>query len=133
METLLIIKHSPSVSLPRARWRKQTIFGIASGRDVDKFHATGLTPVKSELVNAPFLDEFPLILECKLVNTLELGLHTHFTGEILDVKVDPELTDANGNPDIKKIKPILYDPSGAAYYSIGELVGKAYTIGKKFK
>lgn len=108
-------------------------FGIVSGRDTDKFASTGLTPVKSELVNAPYIKEFPIILECKLVNTLELGLHTHFTGEIMDIKVDHDLTDANGNPDIKKIDPILYDPSGRAYYGIGEFVGKAFNIGRKFK
>jgi flavin reductase (DIM6/NTAB) family NADH-FMN oxidoreductase RutF len=108
-------------------------YGIASGRDVNKFESTNLTPVKSELVNAPYIDEFPMILECKLVNTLELGLHTQFTGEIQDVKVDPEFTDAGGNPDIKKIKPILYDPSGIAYYGIGEFMGKAFNIGRKFK
>jgi len=108
-------------------------FGIVSGRDEDKFASTGLTPVASELVDAPYIDEFPLILELKLVNTLELGLHTQFTGEIMDIKVDTEFTDARGNPDIKKIKPILYDPSGMAYYGIGEFMGRAFSIGKKFK
>ena len=67
------------------------------------------------------------------MNTLELGLHTHFTGEIRDIKVDQDLTDADGNPDIKKIDPILYDPSGRAYYGIGEFIGKAFNIGRKFK
>ena len=108
-------------------------FGMVSGRDNDKFISTGLTPVKSELVNAPYIEEFPIILECKLVNILELGLHTHFTGEIQDIKVDQDLTDDNGNPDIEKVDPILYDPSGIAYYGIGELVGEAFNIGKKFK
>lgn len=108
-------------------------FGISSGRDVDKFDSTGLTPVKSDLVNAPYIEEFPFILECKLVNVLELGLHTQFTGEILDIKVDPELTDENRNPDIKKINPILYDHAGVAYYGIGEFKGRAFSIGEKFK
>ncbi|HTX61529.1 MAG TPA: flavin reductase family protein, partial [Methanobacterium sp.] len=106
-------------------------FGMATGRKVNKFESTGFTPVKSNLVNAPYIKEFPLILECKLVNILELGLHTQFTGEIQDVKVDPDLTDEEGNPDITKIKPILYDPSGIAYYGIGEFMGKAFKIGRK--
>ena len=130
------IKHQKAftLSIPSKEQAEEAdYFGIVSGRDEDKFASTGLTPVKSDLVNAPYIDEFPLILELKLVNTLELGLHTHFTGEILDVKVDPELTDSNGNPDIEKIKPILYDPSSVAYYDIGEFVGKAFSIGKKFK
>jgi len=108
-------------------------FGITSGKNENKFETTGLTPIKSELVNAPYIDEFPLILECKLVNTVELGLHTHFTGEIMDVKVESDYTDADGNPDITKIKPILYDPSGMAYYGIGEFLGKAFRIGRDVK
>lgn len=108
-------------------------FGISSGRNVDKLTTTGLTPVKSDLVNAPYIQEFPLNVECKLVHTMDLGAHTQFTGEILDVKMETELTDERGNPDIKKIKPILYDPIGSAYYGIGEFKGRAFSIGKKFK
>jgi flavin reductase (DIM6/NTAB) family NADH-FMN oxidoreductase RutF len=127
-------KKAFTLSIPsESQVKEADFYGIASGRDVNKFESTNLAPVKSELVNAPYIDEFPLILECKLVNTLELGLHTQFTGEIQDVKVAPELTDTGGNPDIKKIKPIMYDPSGIAYYGTGEFLGKAFNIGRKFK
>lgn len=56
------------------------------GKNEDKFDATGLTPVKSELVDAPYIKEFPLALECKLVNTTQSGLCTSFTGEVMDAK-----------------------------------------------
>ena len=56
------------------------------GKNEDKFSTTGLTPVKSELVDAPYIKEFPLALECKLVNATEMGLCTSFTGEVLDTK-----------------------------------------------
>ena len=62
--------------------------GMASGRNVDKFAVAGLTPVRSELVDAPYAAEFPVVLECRLLHTLELGIHTQFIGEILDVKAD---------------------------------------------
>ena len=52
--------------------------GLVSGRNEDKFTATGLTPVKSEIVDAPYLKEFSLILECKVIHVLEIGLHTQF-------------------------------------------------------
>lgn len=130
----IIHQEAFTLSIPSEKQTEEAdYFGIVSGRDVDKFSSTRLTPVKSEMVNAPYIEEFPLILECKLVNTLELGLHTQFTGEILDVKVDQELSDAYGNPDIKKINPILYDPIGIAYYGIGEFMGPAFSIGKRFK
>ncbi|MGF7117058.1 flavin reductase family protein [Methanobacterium oryzae] len=126
----IVHKEAFTVNIPSEKYIKEAdYFGMASGRNEDKFDATGLTPVKSELVDAPYIREFPLILECKLVNTTELGLHTHFTGEILDVKVDENLMD-NGNPDIEQIKPFLYDPSFRAYYGIGKPLGSAFSVGR---
>jgi flavin reductase (DIM6/NTAB) family NADH-FMN oxidoreductase RutF len=106
-------------------------FGMASGRDQDKFVAAGLTPVPSTLVDAPYVKEFPLVLECRLAHTFELGLHTQFVGEILDVKVDPDVLDENGSPDIEKIAPILFAPEIHAYFGVGRRLGKAFSIGKK--
>jgi flavin reductase (DIM6/NTAB) family NADH-FMN oxidoreductase RutF len=63
-------------------------FGLVSGKEKDKLSAAGLTPVKSDLVNAPYVQEFPLVLECTVLHTLEIGLHTQFVGEIIDVKAD---------------------------------------------
>ena len=127
----LINQEAFTINIPSEKYVKEADhFGVISGRDEDKFSITGLTPVKSEIVNAPYIKEFPLILECKLVDTTKLGLHTHFTGEILDVKIDEEFTDENGNPDINKIKPILYDPAGMGYYGIGKFLGQVFSIGR---
>jgi flavin reductase (DIM6/NTAB) family NADH-FMN oxidoreductase RutF len=129
----IINKKAFTVNIPSENYVKESdYFGIASGRHEDKFNATGLTPLKSEMVDAPYIEEFPLVLECKLIHTVELGLHTHFTGEILDVKVDENLM-KNGNPDIEQIKPFLFDPSFRAYYSIGKRLGKAFSVGKDIK
>ncbi len=113
--------------------READYFGIASGRTEDKFKATGLTPVKSELVNAPYIEEFPLILECKLLHTLEIGLHTQFVGEIVDVKAEGALLDADGLPDIEKVKPFVFAPMARTYHRIGERLGAAFSIGKDIK
>jgi flavin reductase (DIM6/NTAB) family NADH-FMN oxidoreductase RutF len=104
--------------------------GIASGRDVDKFAVTGLTPVKSELVDAPYALEFPVVLECRLLHVIEIGLHTQFIGEIIDVKADIDVFGDDGQLDIMKIKPLLYDTSHKGYHSVGPLVGKAFSVGK---
>ena len=126
----IVNKKAFTVNIPSQTYIKEAdYFGIASGKNEDKFATTGLTSVKSELVDAPYIQEFPLVLECKLVNTTELGLHTHFTGEIMDVKVDENLLD-HGNPDIEQIKPFLYDPSSRTYYSIGKQLEKAFSVGK---
>lgn len=121
-----------TISIPSEDFVRETdYFGIASGKDENKFEATCLTPVRSELVPAPYVGEFPVVLECKLLHTLEIGLHTLFVGEIVDIKVDESVFGENKNPDIEKIKPVIYDTGNRSYYSIGCNLGKAFSIGKE--
>ena len=121
-----------TVSIPSEAYVKQAdYFGITSGRDEDKFEATCLTPVRSELVPAPYVGEFPVILECKLLHNFEIGLHTLFVGEILDIKADESVLDEKGNPDIEKIRPVIYNPGNRDYYGVGCNLGKAFSIGKE--
>lgn len=122
-----------TVSIPSESHVKEAdFFGMASGRDVDKFTATGLTPVRSDLVDAPYVAEFPLILECKLIHTLVIGLHTLFVGEILDVKCDEDAIIKDEFPDITQVQPLIYAPGFRAYYGVGEKLGEAYSLGKGF-
>lgn len=104
--------------------------GIFSGRDLDKFAVTGLTPVRSELVDAPYAEEFPVVLECRLLHTIEIGLHTQFIGEILDVKGDEHVLGEDGQLDIMKIQPLIYDTSHKGYHGITPSIGTAFSIGK---
>jgi flavin reductase (DIM6/NTAB) family NADH-FMN oxidoreductase RutF len=121
-----------TVGIPSETWMKEADYvGIASGRNVDKFAATGLTPVKSQLVDAPYATEFPVVLECRLLHTLEIGLHTQFVGEIIDVKADAEVLGDDGLPDILKIKPLVYDTGHRGYYGIGPFLGQAFSVGKE--
>jgi len=106
-------------------------FGMVSGKKKDKFEVSGLTPVKSELVDAPYIEEFPMILECKVIHTLEIGLHTQFIGEVMDVKADKSTLDESGVPDIKRVAPLVYAPVARKYYGIGEKIGKAFKIGQR--
>ena len=120
-----------TIGIPSAsRMKEADYVGIASGRDVDKFAATGLTPVRSELVDAPYAAELPLVLECRLLHTLEIGLHTQFVGEIVDVKADATVLEPDGLPDILKISPLVYDTAHRGYHGIGPLLGKAFSVGK---
>lgn len=116
-----------TVNIPSAEYVKKVDYvGMASGKNTDKFKDTGLTPIKSEIVNAPMVKEFPYSLECKLIKTLELGLHTQFIGEILDIKADEKIL-TKGEPDIEKVKPLVY-ASGAnrAYYTISSKLADAF-------
>ena len=105
-------------------------FGMVSGKKADKFAETGLTPIRSTLVNAPYIKEFPLVLECKLVHQIELGLHTQFVGEILDVKASEDILDDNGALDVEELKPFFYAPEVSAYYGTGRRLGSAFSIGQ---
>jgi flavin reductase (DIM6/NTAB) family NADH-FMN oxidoreductase RutF len=120
-----------TVSIPSERHVKEAdYFGIASGKVDDKFAAAKLTAVRSDLVDAPYVEEFPLVLECRLSHTFELGLHTQFVGEILDVKIDQDSLTEGGSPDLDKLRPILFAPEIQAYFGIGRRLGKAFSIGK---
>lgn len=105
-------------------------FGSVSGRNEDKFAAAGFTPVKSEIVDAPYLKEFPVILECKVIHVIEIGLHTQFIGEILDVKADESVLGEKGVPDIEKVLPIIFSPETRHYHKVGDYLGDAFSIGK---
>ena len=127
-----IMEHKAfTISIPAEKYVREVDYvGIVSGRDGDKFSAVGLTPVKGGLVNAPYVQEFPLVLECSVLQSIEIGLHTQFIGEIKDVKADENILGEKGIPDIKKVNPFLYAPLGHGYYGIGEYLGKAFSIGK---
>ncbi|MGZ7169397.1 MAG: flavin reductase family protein [Halobacteriota archaeon] len=122
-----------TISIPSEKYVKEAdYFGIASGKHVDKFSATGLTPAKSEIVDAPYVIEFPFVLECQLLRSVEIGLHTQFIGELKDVKVDEDLI-KDGDPLIEKIAPLIFALDNRSYYRVGKYVAKAFSIGKEIE
>ena len=128
----LMEKKAFTVSVPSEKHAKEAdYFGIASGRNENKFEKTGLMPVKSDVVDAPYVKEFLLVLECIVIQTVKIGLHTQFIGEIKDVKVDEDMCGADGSPDIEKIKPFCFDPASHGYYGTGKFIGEAFSIGRK--
>lgn len=128
----IIERKAFTVNVPSENYAKEAdYFGIASGRDVDKLSKAGLTPMRSELVDAPYIKEFPLVLECRLKQVVEIGLHTQFIGEILDVKAEGDMLGDGDLPDIEKIRPILFTPESRKYYRTGKMLGKAFSIGKE--
>lgn len=105
-------------------------FGIASGNKVkDKLKAAGMTVTKSELVDAPIINELAVCVECRLISyDSASGI---MKAEIVNVSVDESaLTD--GKVDIAKVAPITFDPFNNTYHVIGEKVGDAWGSGKKY-
>lgn len=121
-----------TINVPSARFVKEADYlGLYSGHQSNKFEDLNLTPIKSEFVNAPYIAEFLVNLECSVIHSIELGSHIQFIGEIKDIKVNSELKLVKGIPLIKEVDPIVYDSSSRAYYSIGEFLADAYKIGLK--
>lgn len=127
----LVARRAFTVNVPPERYaREADFFGRASGRKTDKLAAAGLTAIRSELVDAPYVAEFPLVLECALRHTLEIGLHTLFVGEILDVKADEAVLDERGLPDPDKVRPLVYAPEVRRYHGLGAHIGDAGALGR---
>ncbi len=121
-----------TVNIPSTGHARQADYaGIYSGRAGDKFEALGLTPVRSALVDAPAVGEFPVTLHCRLIHSFELGCHTQLVGEILELEVDEAVLDDQGRPDIRKIDPLIYASGDRAYYGVGELVAQAFAVGRR--
>jgi flavin reductase (DIM6/NTAB) family NADH-FMN oxidoreductase RutF len=91
-----------------------------SGRDIDKWEATGLTPVPALHVSAPMIEECPYALECRVIETLELGSHDLFVARVLAAHVEEHGLDAEGRLDYDSLQPLSYLPYD--YFAVGEQV-----------
>ena len=120
-----------TLAIPSEKHVKEVdYFGLVTGRNASKLTAAKLKAVKSTLVDAPYVKEFPLVMECKLVHVAELGLHTQFIGEVVDTKVDDSVIGDDGAIDMKKLKPLVFTPDTQDYYGIGKYVAKVFSAGK---
>lgn len=127
----LMEKKAFTINIPSENYTKEAdYFGMASGKKEDKFAKTGLTPVKSEIVDAPYIKEFPINLECKIIQVTEIGLHTQFIGEVMNIKIDDTIQEKGDQPIIEQIKPLIFAPDSRNYYAIGEQIAQAFSIGK---
>ena len=93
--------------------------GVKSGRDVDKFKELGLHKENAEQLAVPMIAESPVNLECKVVETKELGSHVMFMAEIVAVHVDDRYVDEKG----------AYDYGAMNYVAFNH--GKYYKVDKK--
>lgn len=110
------------INIPTIKLASLTDYcGIVSGKNVDKFSETGLTPVQASYVNAPLITECPVNIECKTKHVVSLGSHDAFIAEILAVHYNEEMLDERGRPDIGKIQP--YGFLGNEYWSLNEKIG----------
>lgn len=104
--------------------------GVVSGRDVNKWEKLNLTKGKGTTVQAPYIKESPVNIECRLVRIEKLGSHDLFIAEVTAVHVDDEYMDKENRFRLEQAKPIVY--SHGTYFSIGQELGKfGYSVKKK--
>ncbi len=99
--------------------------GSVSGRDVDKFQATGLRQAEPRVVGAPLIEECVAHLECAVVEVVAPGDHTIFIAEVVAAKAEEEAFEDAWLLKERELKPLHH--LGGTYYGVleGRLDAKA--------
>jgi flavin reductase (DIM6/NTAB) family NADH-FMN oxidoreductase RutF len=125
---LIINSREFVINIPSEKIVRETDFcGQVSGRDVDKFSECNFTKLAASQVKAPLIKECPINIECTLRETIHLGTHDLFIGEVVAVNVDEEILDKR-IISYSKAAPIVY--ARGDYWTLGELKG-TYGFSKK--
>lgn len=103
---------------------------VSANNEPDKIEKAGFTTTKSEFVNAPVINELPLVLECVLTQIID---DSKFIGEIKNVSADESILGEDGEIDLDKFHPITYDTVHHGYYELGKRVGNAFQDGMQLK
>lgn len=117
-----------SINVPSADLAKKVDYcGIYSGKKRDKSKIFEV--FYGVLETAPLIQECPVNLECKRIHSLDLGSHSLVVGEIVETYIN-EGCITDGNPDPKEIDPLIYAAGTLEYHRLGEVIGRAFNIGK---
>lgn len=129
----ILLRKAFTVSMATADYMAACDYvGIVSGnKEPDKFAKAGFHATKSEFVDAPLIDELPMAVECKLISYDPEDCR--LVGEIVNVCADESVLGENGKVDVKKLRPITYDPMNHHYLALGEKVGQAFHDGLALK
>jgi flavin reductase (DIM6/NTAB) family NADH-FMN oxidoreductase RutF len=121
-----------SLNIPSARMAEITDYcGIVSGKKVDK--ARLFETFYGRLETAPMIRECPLNFECRLVRTVDLPAEELFIGELVNTYCDEEYLGEGKTPDLKKIDPFMLTMSDRRYFTLGEVIGRAWEMGKNYQ
>ena len=120
-----------SINIPSQALMEQTDYvGLVSGATVDKSDL--FTVEQGELEHAPLIKECPVSMELRLHQTVPIGQHEVFIGEIINTYINESCL-TNNKPDLEKIDPILFDFMQIDYWSLGKRTGKPWHAGKSLK
>ena len=120
-----------SINVPSADLAEKVDYcGIYSGHKIDKSQIFKVDYGK--LNTAPLIQECPLNLECRVIHSLDLGSHILFIGQIAETYVNEDCL-IEGKADPSRIDPLIYTTGVMQYQRLGEVVGRAWEVGKKIK
>ncbi len=108
-------------------------FGVESGHNINKIEHAGVHISKSEFVDAPIIQEFPLTLECEVIDIKDFEGEFQVVGKCVNMLADEQILNSNKQIDLGKLKPISFDSSSNTYRVLGEVVGHAFKDGLKLK
>jgi flavin reductase (DIM6/NTAB) family NADH-FMN oxidoreductase RutF len=115
-----------------AHMAEADFIGIASGNQMpDKFEKSGLHETKSEFVNAPVIAEFPVSLDCELVEIIDTEHVYAMVGKIVNVSAEESTIGNDGKVDPAKIHALIFDQFRNGYFVVGEKVGQGWNAGKE--
>ena len=128
----MLVKHKTCLTSQAKQMVQSDYFGIVSGNDVpDKVAKAGFTITPSPNVDAPIINEYTLTLECKVVTFDEdENGGARVVGEIVNMSADESILDEQGNIDLAKLQPVIFDSAKNEYRVVGEKVGTAWGSGK---
>lgn len=107
-------------------------FGIATGNKMlNKFEYIGYHAKKSNKVNAPIIEEFPVCMECELAEIVDTENMFAVVGKIVNVNADEKVLSENGKIDPSKLNALIFDQFQSGYYVSNEKVGQAWNAGKE--
>lgn len=116
----------------KAHMEAADFFGIATGNKMpDKFEKSGCHAEKSQKVNAPVIQEFPVTLECELVEITNTENVHAVVGKIVNVLADEKVLSENGKVDPLKLDALIFDQFQNGYYVATEKVGQAWNAGRE--
>ena len=129
-QNLLVTKAFTVALADKAHMDVADFFGIASGNKMDdKFERTGYHAAMAEHVNAPVIDEFPVVMECELAEVVKTDSFYAIVGRIVNTAADEKVLSENGKVDPAKLNALIFDQFQNGYYVSGEKAGRAWNAG----
>jgi len=108
-------------------------FGIESGKNINKIEKAGFHATKAEFVDAPIFDEYPVTLECEVLEMVDDEDGYRLVGKVVNVVAEESVLDEKGRVDLGKLNVLCYDGATHAYRVVGDVVGQAFHDGLQLK